>query len=170
MRKEIWKDIKNYEGLYQVSNWGRVRSLKFGKIRILKACKDKDGYLIVTLYKSGQSKIFKVHRLVAETFIPNPDNLPITNHKNELKYDNRVENLEWCDAKYNTNYGNGIKKRIEKTSKPIFQFTLDGVLVKEWPSINEVGRYGFSRRHITACCRGERKTHKGYIWKYKNEC
>ena len=121
--KEIWIDIKNFEGIYQVSNLGRVRSLarwikcKDGKTiyrkgRILKP-QPASGYRQVILSVNGEKKWFSVHRLVAETFIPNPDNLPEVNHKNEDKYDNRVENLEWCSHSYNMNYGT-LKERIIK--------------------------------------------------------
>lgn len=170
MKKEIWKDILGYEGLYQVSNFGRVKSLKFGKERILKLTKDKDGYLIVNLYKNNKSKTFKVHRLVAEAFIPNPDNLPQVNHKDEDKSNNILSNLEWCDVKYNQNYGTR-NKRIGKSntngkrSKPVLQYTLDGKFVREWESYRECKRNGFN--HVSECCRGKLKSCEGFIWKYK---
>ena len=168
--KESWKDKKDYEGIYQVSNCGRVKSIKFGKERILKLTKDKDGYLIVNLYKNNKSKTFKVHRLVAEAFLPNPDNLPLINHKDEDKSNNIVSNLEWCDVKYNTNYGTR-NKRIGKSntngkrSKPVLQYTLDGKFVREWESYRECKRNGFN--HVSECCRGKRKSCGGYIWRYK---
>ena len=112
--KEIFKDIEEYEGLYQISNLGRVKSLKYGKERILKPAKDKKGYLYVCLYKQGKMKIYRVHRLVAQAFIPNPNNLPQVNHKDEDKTNNASSNLEFCDAKYNNNYGNHNKKMGEK--------------------------------------------------------
>lgn len=170
MKKEIWKDILGYEGLYQVSNFGRVKSLKFGKERILKLTKDKDGYLIVNLYKNNKSKTFKVHRLVAEAFIPNPDNLPQVNHKDEDKSNNIVSNLEWCDVKYNQNYGTR-NKRIGKSntngkrSKTVLQYTLDGKFVREWESYRECKRNGFN--HVSECCRGKLKSCEGFIWLYK---
>ena len=108
--KEIWKDKKDYEGLYMVSNWGGVKSIKFGKERILKLTKDKDGYLIVNLYKNNKSKTFKVHRLVAEVFLPNPNNLPQVNHKDENKQNNIYTNLEWISHIDNIRYGNCIEK------------------------------------------------------------
>ena len=111
--KEIWKDIKGYEKLYQVSNLGNVRRIKFinnrtqkDKIKMLKLIKDKKGYLKINLWKNNKSKMFLVHRIVAETFILNPNNLPQVNHKDENKSNNCVENLEWCSQKYNNNYGN----------------------------------------------------------------
>ena len=109
---EIWKDIQNYEGLYQISNQGSIRSLlRSGKCkRYLKPYITSDGYARVILSKNGKLKSHKIHRLVAETFIPNPDNLPQINHKDEHKLNNCVDNLEWCTAKYNINYGVRSKK------------------------------------------------------------
>ena len=126
--KEIWKDIKGYEKLYQVSNLGNVRRIKFinnrtqkDKIKMLKLIKDKKGYLKINLWKNNKSKMFLVHRIVAETFILNPNNLPQVNHKDENKSNNCVENLEWCSKKYNNNYGNRLnnirKKLMEKNVK-----------------------------------------------------
>lgn len=126
--KEIWKDIKGYEKLYQVSNLGNVRRIKFinnrtqkDKIKMLKLIKDKKGYLKINLWKNNKSKMFLVHRIVAETFILNPNNLPQVNHKDENKSNNCVENLEWCSQKYNNNYGNRLnnirKKLMEKNVK-----------------------------------------------------
>lgn len=172
MDKEWWKMVPGYEGLYEVSNWGRVKGLKYG--RILKPCKDQDGYLSVQLCKEGKIKRLRVHRLVAMAFIPNPDNLPCVNHINEIKTDNRVENLEWVTNKENSNHGTR-NKRISssmtngKLSKPVLQYTTDGEFVREWPSTAECGRHGFDFTAVSACCRGKYgfKTHKGYIWKYK---
>ena len=163
MIKEIWKDKKDYEGHYQVSNFGRVKSIKFGKERILKPVTNSSGYLLVELYKNNIKKKYSVHRLVAEAFIPNPYNLPQVNHKDENKLNNNVDNLEWCTNEYNINYGT----RTERYSKPVLQYTLDGEFVREWPSARECGRNGFNQGSVSACCRGELKKHKGYIWKYK---
>ena len=122
--EEIWKDIKGYEGLYQVSNTGKVKSLEklkwngrgYQKLpeRIMKGKKCGRGYLQVRLFKDGKSKNYYLHRLVAVAFIPNPDNLPQVNHRNEIKTDNCVDNLEWCDAKYNSNYGTKNQRIAEK--------------------------------------------------------
>ena len=163
MKKEYWKPVVGYEGLYEVSNWGRVKSLKFGKEKILKPSKNKKGYLHVVLCKENILKNFLVHRLVAEAFIPNPNNYKEVNHKDEDKSNNIVTNLEWCDRKYNQNYGT-INERL---SKPVLQYDLEGNFIKEWKSTMECGRNGYQQGHIADCCRGERKTHKGFIWKYK---
>ena len=160
--EEIWKDKKDYEGLYQVSNCGRVKSIKFGKEKILKQS-IRHGYYCVNLYKNGKHKNYYVHRLVAEAFIDNTDNLSCVNHKDENKQNNVVSNLEWCTHEYNNIYGT----RIERCSKPVLQFDLNGNLIKEWKSINECGRNGFKQSDICKCCRGERKTHQNFIWKYK---
>ena len=116
MIEEIWRSIECYEGLYEVSNTGQVRSLdryvkgkgksyRLQKGKMLSPIKNKDGYLQVNLCCNGKYKIFLVHRLVTKTFIPNPDNLPEVNHKDEDKTNNSVDNLEWCDRSYNNNYG-----------------------------------------------------------------
>ena len=163
MKKEYWKPVVGYEGLYMVSNCGRVKSIKFGKERILKPVTNSSGYLLVGLYKNNIEKKYSVHRLVAEAFLDNPDNLPQVNHRDENKLNNNVDNLEWCTNEYNINYGT----RTERYSKPVLQYTLDGEFVGEWPSARECGRNGFNQGSVSACCRGELKTHKGFIWKYK---
>ena len=114
--KQIWKDIPNYEGKYQVSNTGRVRSLNYnrtGKIKVRKQGKDKLGYKSVFLCKDGKNKGYLVHRLVALAFIPNPNNYPVINHKDENPSNNYYKNLEWCTQEYNCNYGNCRKKMSE---------------------------------------------------------
>lgn len=178
--KEIWKDIKDYEGLYQVSNFGRVRSLGNGnsnnsKVRILKCWISKKGYLSVALCKDGKHKMYKVHRLVAENFIPNPLNLPCVNHKNENKQDNRVENLEFCDVIYNNSYGTrnqriSKKNTNGKRSKPVLQYSQDVTLICEWVSVSEIEReLGYKHSSISCCCLGKNKTSHGFIWKYKEK-
>lgn len=172
--EEEWRDIKNYEGLYQVSNLGRVKSLdrtivgKNGRVfpfkgKVLKPCKMSCDYEQVILANNGIHKNMLVHRLVAQAFLPNPDNLPQVSHKDETPYHNNVENLEWASAKDNINYGH----RTELASKKVYQYTLDGVLIKEWKSTSECGRNGFRQWSVAACCRGEYKKHKGYIWRYE---
>ena len=169
--KEIWKDIKGYEGLYQVSNWGNVKSTQYyhGTYeRTLKPTKDKDGYLQVILYKDGKRKMHRIHRTVAEAFIPNPDNLPQINHRDENPSNNRVDNIEWCDCKYNINYGTRTKKASVKKSKTVYQYTMDRKFIKEWQSAMEVEReLGFYNSYINRCCNGKRKSAYKYIWKYE---
>lgn len=125
---EIWKDIPGYEGIYVVSNFGKVKSLQrtrkgsYGSIRIvyekiLNHKIDKDGYHIVTLSKEGKTKCIGVHRLVAQAFLPNIYNFPMINHKDEDPSNNVVDNLEWCTAKYNANYGTAIERRLETKLK-----------------------------------------------------
>ena len=166
--EEVWKDIVGYEGLYQVSDKGRVRSLKFGKERILRSRRDGCGYLQVILCKNGEMKTFRIHRIVAQAFILNPNNLPEVNHKDENKINNSVENLEWCDRKYNNNFGTINQRRAEKRSKPVLQYTKTGKFVKEWKSLMDVQRnLGCSNAHISDCCNGKRKSTYDFVWRYK---
>lgn len=178
--KEIWKDINEFNGLYQISNFGRVKSLSrwhknnsntgyMSKEKIIKPRINRDGYLQVCLYKEGKSYTRNVHILVAKAFIPNPLNLPQVNHKNENKLDAKVNNLEWCTRKYNMNYGTRTIRSAQKRSKRVFQYTKDGRLVKEWPSLQSCNEFGFNFKNISACCKGKRKTHKGYKWSYFNK-
>lgn len=174
---EGWRDIKDYEGLYQVSNLGRIKSFGNGKTRkekILKSRKDGCGYHFVTLYKEGKVKTYKVHRLVAQAFIPNPDNLPQINHIDENKSNNCVDNLEWCDCKYNINYGSR-NERTAKTlskslSKPILQFSKTGEFIKRWDGLRQVEReLGVKNNNITHCLKGRSKTAGDYKWGYEKD-
>ena len=166
---EEWKTIENYEN-YQVSNFGRIKSLEridnnnhLVKERILKQSTNKYGYQRIQLCKDGKPKIFSVHRLVAMAFIPNPNNYEQVNHKDECKTNNHVDNLEWCTAKFNSNYGT----RNEKVSKQIIQLTLGGDYIKLWNSIADVQReLGYNNAHICSCCKGKRKTSNCYKWCY----
>lgn len=175
---EEWRNVVGYEGIYQVSNMGRVKSLgnnKTRKDKILRQTKFKNGYLIVNLCKEGKYKTCYVHRLVGNAFLENPNGYRCYNHKNEIKTDNRAENLEPCTQKYNANYKNAQAKRVastnykliaEKLSRQVYQYTKDGELVAIWQSIAECGRQGYNQGNVSACCNGERKSHKGYIWSY----
>lgn len=163
---ENWKDIIGFEGLYQVSDLGRVKSFYNGKERILKGRDNSRGYPMVILY-NDKSKQVSVHRLVAEAFVPNPNNLPQVNHINEDKHDNRADNLEWCDGKYNCNYGTRNERGASAKSKQVYQYTKDGSLVSSYPSTNEAERQtGCASTKICACCNGKRKSAYGYIWSY----
>ena len=179
--EEIWKPVVGYEGFYEVSNMGRVKSLerkdclgRTVKERILKQAVTHDGYLKVGLWAGGKLKTLKVHRLVCEAFNDNRDEKPEVNHINENKTDNRACNLEWCTRRENNNHGSrNIRagKAIAKAnSKPLGQYTRDGELVKIWPSTQEAQRQaGFSQGNISQVAKGNRKTACGFVWKYKNE-
>lgn len=166
--KEIWKNIKGYTN-YMVSNMGRVKSLNYnktGKEKLLKPQTDKNGYLFVGIRKNGKRKYKKIHRLVAEAFIPNPNNYPCVNHKSEIKTQNNVENLEWCDHKYNINYGTrNIRSKISQ-SKTVVAYK-NGVEVLRFSSTAEAQRNGYNSGNISCCCRGIYKQYKGYKWQYK---
>ena len=167
---EIWKNIEGYEN-YQISNYGRVKSLWYNREKILKSEIIRGGYLRVCLCQDGKKTMKLVHRLVAEAFLENPQNLPEVNHKDECKTNNQVSNLEWCDRKYNNNYGKKKQKIGEYTrkrcSKRVDQIdAVSGEVVRQWESTNEAGRNGYSQSHVSACARGLQKTYKGYIWKY----
>lgn len=183
---ELWRDIRGYEGIYQVSNLGRVKSLnhiiilKNGKQRlsrgkILKLEKSQFGYLRAQLVVANHHKKVAVHRLVAQAFLPNPFHFTQVNHRDENKENNNFFNLEWCSRKYNDDYGTR-NQRISrtmingKTSKKVAQYSLDGELIKVWKSAAEAGRHGFNQPHITDCCTGKRNQHVGYIWKYAKSC
>lgn len=177
---EIWKDIEDYKGMYQVSNTGRVRSLdhyitfydrkmqkdvtKLIKGRLLKHRIGKLGYDVVILCKSGDRKDKKVHRLVAEAFVPNPNNYPYINHKNEIKSNNVFTNLEWCTQEYNVNYGS----RNTSYSIPVIQLDLNNNIVKEWSSANQASKeLSIPQSSIWDCCNNNiSKTHN-YKWRYK---
>lgn len=166
--EEVWKDIKGFEGSYQVSNLGRVKSLYRIGERVLSGRKTKYGYLDVMLYKDGKGKNYKVHRLVAEAFISNPDHLPQVNHINEDKQSNVVTNLEWCDNRYNNNYGTKNERTRNALSKPVYQYTKDGALVRSYPSTIEVQRQtGYNQGNINRCCLGKAKSAYGYLWSYE---
>ena len=166
--KEIWKDVKDYVGYYQVSNLGRIKSLpRNGTInteKILKPNIIKNGYCQVCLQKDGKRKYEKVHRLVAETFIPNTNNLPQVNHKDGNKQNNNANNLEWCSVSYNQLHNCYVLKHNIKQVK---QYSLDNVLLKIWDSVRLASRKtNIKCSNIVACIQGKQKTCGGYIWKY----
>lgn len=174
MEKEIWKQIDGYCN-YEVSNTGKVRSVNYrntGRIKELKP-RLQNGYYTVALYKNGKSHNYSIHRLVAEAFIPNTDNLPFINHKSEIKTENNVENLEWCDGFYNQNYGTCPQRKStsqlnrKDISKQIAQYDMYDNFLRLWPSGKEVQRQlGFHQVNIAACCRGLIKKAYGYKWRY----
>ena len=177
MKNEEWRDVVGYEGLYQVSSEGHVKSLErkvpkgYGertvKERILKPVIDRYGYLFVVLCAGGKRKMFLVHRLVCTAFHENPGNKPQVNHVNEDKTDNRACNLEWCTRTENMNHGSRNTRAAKALSKPIGQFSLDGELVKIWPSAIEVERQaGFNHGNIGKAANGKYKQAYGFIWKY----
>ena len=184
---EIWKtavyDGEIYEGLYKVSNLGRILSLDYnhtGKAKLRNPSEDKDGYLRVQLWKNGEYKMCSVHRLVAETFLPNPENKPCVNHKIQGKkgksmnfvffnedgtIDKEKSTIEWVTYKENNDYGT----RTERTSKRVLQLSLSGDLIREWPSTAECGRNGFDQRTVCKCCNGKQKTHKGFRFMFADD-
>lgn len=174
--EEIWKDIKEYEGIYQVSNLGRIKNFKN---EIHASSVDKYGYLQTILYYKVRPKCFRVHRLVAEAFIPNPENKPQVNHIDGNKKNNRVDNLEWCTNQENINHAwkTGLFSNMSEAiiasnrnrTKTIKQYDLNNNFIKEWNSIISAATYyNISRSSIGACINNKQKTSGGYIWKLKN--
>lgn len=174
---EVWKPIVDYEGLYEVSNFGNVRSLKdrnnYDRIKLLTQYKcgynNRTPYKNVHLYnRTGGRQTFKVHRLVATAFIPNPDNLPCVNHKDENTFNNSVDNLEWCTQQYNVTYGTAIQRAITKRVK-IVDFYKDGNLILSFNSVLEAGEYfKVKPQNIARAARGVRKSFHGMLVKYRN--
>ena len=169
---ETWKAIDCYEGLYEVSDLGRIKSLKYGKEKILKL-RNNNGYLMVCLYKDGNAKQLYVHRIVAEAFIPNPQGLETVNHKDEDKTNNVASNLEWMSIRDNLNYGTHNKRMTEtqindkNKSKAVQMFDRQGNLLAIFPSTREAWRVtGIASPHISTCCKGKLKSAGGYVWKY----
>ena len=168
MEQEIWRPIKG-SIFHEVSSKGRIRDILTGNI---KEDRNNKGYRVIEL----EGKIYQVHRLVAQAFLPNPNNLPFVNHKIDTDegksmnfvffnedgtIDEERTTIEWCDAKYNTRYSS--YKRL----KPVQQFSLDGTLIREYPSVNSVAEFGYKPAYVSDCCRGVRKSpYEGFIWKY----
>ena len=166
--REEWRDIKRYEGYYQVSNTGKVKSLertvrcargyKIVPEKILEGYDNGNGYLYVKLCKEGKKKQYRINRLVAQAFLDNPNNLPEVNHKDEDKANNCVENLEWCTKQYNIEYSR---------AKAVIGISKVSGLILEFPSAMEAERQtGISNKHISACLKGRRKSAKGFYWHY----
>ena len=162
----IWKDIKGYEGIYEISNHGVIKNKKTNKVK--KQYIDCVGYYVVSLCKNNISKPKRVHCIIAETFIPNPLNLPCINHKDENKLNNNIENLEWCTKGYNNRYGSRVQRITQKRKKKILQIDSNGVTVKEWDSIKEAANeLGCNETQISRYARGVIKgMYKGFYWKY----
>ena len=192
---EVWKtavyDGEVYEGLYKVSNFGKILSLNYrntGKAELMTPVEDTNGYLIVKLSKNKEKKKCLVHRLIAQTFLPNPDGKPHINHKIEGDEGKKINivifnedgtvnkertTIEWVTPKENSNYetrNERIAKALTngKQSKPVLQLSLSGDLIREWPSTKEIERQlGYNNANISACCRGKLKTAYGFRWEYK---
>lgn len=182
--QEIWKDVVGYEGLYQVSNLGRVKSLSkfhctsknysslgyWSKEKILKPIIGVQGYLYVNLYKNKKHNFKRIHILVAQSFIKNPNKFSMVNHKDENVMNNVVSNLEWCDNKYNLNYGTAQERKAQKHNKPILQLDLNGNFIKEYESITQASKeLNIKIDYISSCCLGRRRKTKGYVFKFKND-
>lgn len=189
---EIWKPYSGYEGLYEVSNTGKCRSVEHtvtrivnGGVRvspykgkILKKHISKNGYVMISLSKNGKVSHKTLHRMVAETFIPNPNNYRCINHKDENKENNIVENLEWCTNKYNSNWGtNPQRTSVRQNNKPsrhrkVSQFTLDGKFVKTFYAASHAQKeLGVDASRVISCCRGKKGSFSagGFKWKYDDE-
>lgn len=159
--KEIWKDVVGAEEYYQISDMGRIKNKATGDI--LKP--SESGYYRHIELRYGINKNVLIHRLVAEAFIPNPLNLRCVNHKNEIKTDNRAENLEWCTQRYNLLYGKNATQRNQR----IIQYDLQGNALKIWESMKEASEnLNIGAEGISACCRGKHKSSGGYVWTYAN--
>lgn len=179
--EEVWRPVKEFEGYYEVSNYGNVRSVDRWVIRgngrnylkrgnIISMHKRNNGYFQVSLNREGTHKNAYVHRLVAQAFLPNPNNLPCVNHKDEDKSNNRASNLEWCTHKYNNNYGEHNTKISKSLSYPVAQYDLSGNLVETFESCHDVERkLGFDNSHISAACLGRAHTAYHYFWRYYTE-
>jgi hypothetical protein len=164
---EEWMPIKDYEGLYEVSNFGRVKSLCAGKWKsttLRKPQPTRNGYMAVTLKKSGKVRSITVHRLVAIAFLDNSDGLREVNHKDEDKTNNCVDNLEWCTRKYNQNYN----ERYKIYYKPVIQLTKDGMEVGRYESLKAAQKStGIPSSYISGVLRGRRRTTGGFRWQYQ---
>ena len=175
LRGERWKQISCYEGLYEISSYGRVKSLWTKKDneeeyseQILRLLKNNEGYFIIDLFKKNNSRVgkrFLVHRLVAQAFIPNPENKKQVRHKNKIRTNNNVSNLEWSSGAMKGRFG-----KDNHRSKKILQYDLSGYLIKEWDSIKQIHEeLGFSVINIRLVCNGKQKKSNNFVWRYKNK-
>lgn len=174
----MWKTIKGYEGLYEISDKGEVRSFDrvlpcghnsshIRKGKILTPCGNGKGYLQIYLIKDGKAKKFYIHRLVAEAFIDNPNNYPIINHKDENRSNNEASNLEWCNHLYNSNYGHCRQKISDShNKKPVIQVLPDGTEVRYESSHYAERCTQINHSSIVKCCKGRAKTAGGFAWRY----
>ena len=183
MKNEVWKDIPNYEGIYKASNFGRIKMVKrtltdsLGKKinkkeHILKP-RTGNRYYMIALYKNGKREDLLLHRVIAQTFIPNPENKPFVNHKDENCFNNSSDNLMWCTQKENMNWGT-INERMSKNSKSkrkVNQYDMDGNYIKTWDCMTDFYKSkGLKlKTGIIECCKGRRQSHMGYKWKYADE-
>ena len=169
---EIWRPVVGYEGKYEVSNYGHVRSLFKNRGKIRKSVINKSGYCVVGLYSDGREVKHFVHRLVATAFIENPHDYPEVNHKDEDKSNNHVENLEWCNHKYNMDYKKNLHpkfmlcKEPKKRIREVNQYTKDGQFIRKWSCVMEIEReMGLNADSIWSCCnRGH--SSQGYRWEF----
>lgn len=170
--KEEWKDCLGYESLYQVNKKGDIRSCHNGKWHILSAGISKRGYRHFLFHKDGKRKNVRGCRLVAEAYIPNPDNLPFVNHKDENPANDCVENLEWCTCEYNNNYGTLPERRskFNPKNRPVCMFDVDGTFIREFYNVNDAAKYiGGNHPCVSRACSGQSITYKNKIWCYKGE-
>ena len=194
--EEQWKtavyDNIVYEGLYKVSNLGRILSLDYnhtGKPGLMTPVETTKGYFVVHLCKNRKTKTCLVHRLVAQTFIPNPENKPYINHKIEGEKGKKINmvvfnedgtinkertTIEWVTPKENNDYGTHNERSAKtrtngKLSKKVLQLSLTGELIREWESTRECGRNGFCQSSVARCCQGKLKTYKGFRWEYEED-
>lgn len=173
---EIWKNIKGFENLYQVSNKGRIKSFRKSNkffnqpFHFLTPSKNQQGYNTVTLYKENKERHkFLVHRLVAEAFIPNLQNYPCINHKDENKDNNCVDNLEWCTYQYNNAYGTAKLRAIKTKGKKVNQYSVDGIWIASYLSVGIAAKLlNISSTSIKDCCNGKCEFAHGYKWEYTN--
>lgn len=163
-QEEIWKDIGGYIGIYAISNFGRVFSFKTMKTR--KTFINENGYERVTLINNQQYSTFLVHRLVATAFLPNKDNLPIVNHKDQIPGNNCASNLEWCTYFYNNTYNDVHLTKKKRVGRRIVQKSIDNVIVKTWDTAKQIINSGYSKACLYYCLSGRHKTHKGFKWEY----